>query len=227
MIGRRRRGEAARSPGRRRGPAEETRWWDETDQRMLETLALDARSFGRGWVEIEVVANEERLDPWQSVEGAEQLRALRASRTLRALDEGRAWRQRSPGALAVLRAEAFADDDPAAHIGLWMDQGAALLQQQWRARWRDREVEPGWVEATMDDVEAAPSVADTGVTQVWFRIEDHTDPSGAGGVTCYEHLSQWRGRRHAVLVVRHDLGSDLAPACRQAAMALADALGGA
>lgn len=193
---------------------------------MLEALPLSARSFGRGWVEIDVVANEERLDPWDGVEGAEALRGLRAARALRALDEGRAWRQRTPGALAVLRAESFADDDPTEHIDLWVGQGAALLQQQWRARWGERDLRPGWVEATLDDVGPATSATNPDVIQIWFCIEDHTDPSGMGRVTCYRHLSFWHERRHAVLVVRHELGADITPACRQAAAALADALAG-
>lgn len=219
----RRGGRSASPPARRRGPAGEVPWWTEADQARLEALPLSSRSFGRGWLEIDVVSNEERLDPWAAVDGASELQAVRAARALQALDEGRAWRQRTSGALAVLRAESFAGDDPTDHIDLWAEGGAVLLRQQWQTRWRERDIDPGWVEATLRD-DPDPTPSPDGEGRVWFGIEDHTDPSGTGTVTCYEHLSLWHRRHHVVLVVRHELGIDLDAECRRAATVLADAL---
>ena len=43
----------------------------------------------------------------------------------------------------------------------------------------------------------------------WFRVEDHTDPSGTGDVHLYQHLTLWSERAVVVLVARHDVGREI------------------
>lgn len=219
MIGRRRPrpGPAAEGPRRRRGPAGEERWWDADDQVLAERVLLAAADLGRGWREVPMLNNAERLDPLGEDPASEAVRAERRRRRLTALDEGRAWRHRDQG-LAVLRSEVFADADDAPHRACWQRSGEAALDATWRQRWRERDRTPGWIEARLvppaerpDPLHAFVDAEPQGVAAAvdWFRIEDHTDTSGDGAVTVYEHLTVWRGRCHAVLTVRHDLGLDL------------------
>ena len=186
---------------------------------------LSARTFGRGWLAVEVLGNEERLDPFADVDEAAGVQAARRARRLTALDEGRAWRQRSVGSLAVLRAECFADGDETEHRSVWRQDGPALVTALWRARWRERDRRPGWIEARLLDGDDRPGTEDAAAEDVdWLRVEDHTDLTGSGVVTCYEHLTIWAGRGHAVLVVRHDLGHDLDGTCLAAGRAIAAGL---
>lgn len=206
MIGRRRPRSGRRS-GRRSGPIDEVPWWDPSDQADVERPLITARTFGRGWIEVPMVANDERTDPFAGAEEAGRIRDERSWRRLTALDEGRAWRQRSVGSLAVLRTEAFARADERTHRISWQEDAPAVLEALWRHRWHERDVVPGWVEARAES--SGTVSAEPGAAVDWFVIEDHTDPSGEGNVTMYQHVTIWAGRRHAVLVLRHPLGVDL------------------
>ncbi len=215
-----------RQPGtavhRRSGPVGEQRWWDPEPQAALEALVLPRTLFGRGWTVVPMVNNTERLDPHGSGAASAPVVQARAERGLLALDGGRAWRRRGDQVLAVVRLERFADErrgevDPAAnHRQAWQQHGAASLAETWRTRWTEREVVPGWIEAT-------------GITPAhphldWFRLEDHT--GGAGDVTIYEHLSVWQGRSLAMVTVRHDVGVDLDREIEAAAESVHIVLGG-
>jgi hypothetical protein len=195
------------------------------DQAVIERAPFASRDLGRGWVEAEMVNNVERDDPFAGVgtEGAEAIRRARATRGLRALDEGRAWRRRRDGALVVLRLEAFGGDPSAerAHRSAWSEHGEATLDALWRHRWVERGRTPGWVEAGRRAPEEWPTVATTpadpaapegptlGDVVDWVVVEDHTEAATRGAVACYEHLTIWAGRGHAIVVARHDLGDDL------------------
>jgi hypothetical protein len=170
-----------------------------------------------------MVNNVERDDPFAGVdaEGAEAVRRARAARGLRALDEGRAWRRRRDGALVVLRLEAFADDPEAerAHRAAWHEHGEATLDALWRHRWAERGRAPGWIEAAWRPPDewppalaAEPAAAgERALSDVvdWIVVEDHTEAAARESVACYQHLTVWAGRGHAIVVVRHDLGDDL------------------
>lgn len=167
-----------------------------------------------------MVNNAERLDPYGDDPASEALRAVRARRRLCALDEGQAWRRRRDGALAVLRLEVFEEPDASDHRAAWHEHGPACLDAVWRARWRERDQEPGWIEARWRaETDARLPAVD------WLRVEDHTgvrdDPSA---VVVYEHLTVWAGRAVAVLIVRHELGSDGEDAAMGAAAVLVPAL---
>lgn len=229
MIGRRRRNPEA--GGRRSGPIDEHPWWDPTDQRAVEAVTVRPATFGRGWVDIVMTANAERLDPFEGVLEADGVRQARAHRGLTALDEGRTWRQRSVGSLAVLRLERFASADEVEHRQAWRGSATACLEAVWRARWIERDRPPGWIEARpWHPEEESVGVRREPVTVAdwcdWYRIEDHTDPGGTQAVTCYEHLTIWSGRSHAVLVVRHDLGVDVHEVAHRVGEAVQVALAG-
>lgn len=161
--------------------------------------------------------NAEQMDPLGDDPASDAVRTVRVARRLTALDEGRAWRRREDGALLVLRTEWFATADDGAHRAAWQDHGEASLDATWRRRWRERDVVPGWIEARFVGVgertgplhafaEAPPGPGASGHVD-WIRIEDHTDPGGAGSVTTYEHLTVWAGRAHVQLTLRHDLAT--------------------
>lgn len=221
-----------RTQRRRSGPEGEERWWDPLDQAVAEQPLVDHRALGRGWAPTAMPNNTERLDPLGEDEASAVVRTARRARRLTALDEGRAWRRRSGMVLAVLRTEVFADADDALHRSLWNEHGRASLGATWRQRWREREVEPGWIEARWVKAEERPdplhvfSAAEPppGVASAvdWARIEDHT---GSGEeVTVYEHLTIWCGRAHATLTVRHGLGLDVDAEAAQAAVSVYDRL---
>ncbi|MBA3282272.1 MAG: hypothetical protein H0U29_08585 [Acidimicrobiia bacterium] len=190
----------ARSPRRRSGPAGEAPWWDRADQELAERPLLVAGDFGRGWTDVAMPNNAEQLDPLGDDPDSEAVRHARAERRLTALDEGRAWRQRTVGSLAVVRLEVFADADEVGHRAAWRDHAEASLGGTWRARWTERDLRPGWIEARWvePDTRQEPLID-------WLRIEDHTDHTDAGRVTVYEHFTIWAGRPHVTLIVRHDL----------------------
>jgi hypothetical protein len=212
ILGRRRRGpaESART-GRRTGPPDEERWWDPADQALVERPLLVPADFGPGWTADPMLNNAERFEPLADDADSLAIRAARDGRGRTGLDEGRAWRRRRTATLAVLRLEVFAVADERAHRAAWHHHAEASLDATWRARWAERGVVAGWIESRWvdrDDDGAGP--ADDAVD--WIRIEDHTDPSGAGRVTVYEHLTVWAGRRHATLTMRHDLDTDVSTA---------------
>lgn len=193
-------------------------------------MTVPPATLGRGWVDIEMTANVERLDPFDGVSQAEAVRSARLGRTLTALDEGRTWRQRTVGSLAVLRLERFASADESEHRRAWRDDATACLEAVWRVRWTERDRAPGWIEARpwlgegpVGDVATPDRVEDW---CDWYRIEDHTDPGNSQTVTCYEHLTIWGGRSHAILVIRHDLGVDVDVVTRRMAQAVRRALAG-
>lgn len=205
---------------RRRGPANETPWWDPVDQAWAEDLLLARRSLGRGWLDVALVNNAERPDPLAGP-GAAAVLAARAARCLVALDEGRAWRRRRDGVLAVLRVEVYASADDEAHRSAWRDAAEEALADTWRERWRDRGRQPGWVEAGWVPATGGP---DRWAGRVdWLHLEDHTEAAAHEAVMAYEHLVVWLGRAQATLTIRHVDGLDLDGAAVSAATALAGA----
>lgn len=222
----RRRDTAAIGGRRRSGPVGEDRWWDSSDQELAERAAVGRRIFGPRWIDAPMVNNVERLRPYGSDEASSSIEEQRRSRRPTALDEGRAWRHRDTRALLVVRVEVFAEADDRAHRAAWVHDGAASLDATWRERWRERDQTPGWIEAVAvgtgerpDPLHAFAQAEPTGVAAAidWFRVEDHTDLTGARDVLLYEHLTVWAGRAHGVLVVRHDLGQSVDRAVAQAA----------
>lgn len=202
--------------GRRTGPRGEDHWWDDADQRFAEQPFLVARDLGRGWQTAAMPNNAERLDPYGNDPDSVLLRSARDARHLTALDEGAAWRLRKEGALLVARIEVFADPDDRAHREAWSAHGTGCLDAVWRERWREREVEAGWVEARWKD---AGSVADAAsavgpdpaaLADIdWIVVEDHTGSAASGVVTRYQHLTIWCGRALATVILRHDGSLDL------------------
>jgi len=163
-----------------------------------------------------MINNVERVDPYGDDPASARLRAARALRQLTALDEGQAFRQRRTGALAVLRLEVFASPDSGGHRAAWQDDGVACLDALWRQRWRERDREPGWIEARW---------VDRGAVVDWITVEDHTDTPATDVVVRYEHLSVWSGRTLATVTIRHDQGQDVSDAAERASSALAGRLG--
>lgn len=224
--GRQRRADPSR---RRTGPVGEEPWWDRADQAFAEQPVLDRRDLGKGWIPALMLNNSERLDPYGDDDHSQPLRAARALRGLRALDEGAAFRQRSDGALAVVRVEVFADAAVDAHRLAWRTHGAPCLDAVWRARWTEREQAPGWIEARWRDERDRPApFGPTGgdvdaalAAQLdWITIEDQTNTAETELVTRYEHLTLWSGRALATLIVRHDQLHDLDEASARAAAAM-------
>lgn len=208
---------------RRRGPEGEAPWWDPLDQAWAEDLALPLRTFGRGWLEVPMLNNAERPDPLAGPAAGGVL-AARAERGLVALDEGRAWRRRRDGVLAVLRVEVYASVDDAAHRAAWREDAEAALAQTWRARWAERGRYPGWVEASWVPLEDRPEAVRSGPLASavdWLRVEDHTEAAEQEAVMVYEHVVVWLGRAQATLTVRHVGGLDLDQPVGEAAAVLA------
>lgn len=201
---------------RRSGPPDETHWWDDGDQAFVEAPLWRARELGRGWQTVPMWNNAERLDPYGDDEHSAIVRAERARRVLTALDEGAAWRRRRDRVLIVPRVEVFADADDRAHRAAWQELGPACLDAVWRQRWRERDTEPGWIEARWKGAEAIDAVAPTDPEGVgalgqidWITVEDHTGTSASGIVERYQHLSVWCGRALATVTLRHDDALDL------------------
>lgn len=222
-----------RPPRRRTGPAQEDVWWDPADQERAERPLLGVGDFGRGWTEVAMPNNVERLDPLGEDPHSEAVRQARTARRLTALDEGRAFRQRTLGSLAVLRVEVFADADEQGHRAAWRVHAEASLDATWRARWIERDQRPGWIETrwvdttappdpfALDEAPATPSEGRSARPAAeaidWLRIEDHTDLGHRDQVMVYEHLTIWARRANATLTVRHDLDVDTQAVCATAA----------
>ena len=213
MFGRR--GTAAR---RRSGPAGEERWWDEADQAVAESRLLRPADLGRGWSRAAMVNNAERLDPFGDDEASAAVRAVVGRRRRTALHEGDAWRRRRDGVLCVLRVEVFAvesEGDAAAGVGavphrrVWEEHGTASLDATWRQRWRERDRDPGWIEARRRPEGERADEVPTPEDVTWLVVEDQTGIHDGGAVTIYEHLTIWAGRAVATLTLRHDLGVDV------------------
>jgi hypothetical protein len=208
-------------------------WWDPIDQDRVEAPLLRRRELGKGWIPTRLINNAEQLDPHGEGADGDALRACRAARQLSALDEGGAWRHRRTLALVVTRVEAFARVDEGAHRLAWRERGASSLDELWRQRWRERDREPGWIEARwLDHRDRVPPLGvagseatpdDLGVDRAvadavdWIRIEDQTATPDTGRVACFEHLTVWVGRAIATIVVRHDQVDDLAAVAARAA----------
>ena len=201
---------------RRTGPPGEDHWWDDRDQAFAEAPFLTTRDLGRGWQTVPMPNNAERLDPHGDDEHSAALRAIRVERVLTALDEGAAWRQRKERVLVVPRVEVFRDADDRMHRRAWREHGTRCLDAVWRQRWREREVEPGWIEARWkpdDDIEAAAPADEEGRAALgqidWITVEDHTNTATSGTIERYQHLSVWCGRGLTTVIVRHDDALDL------------------
>ena len=203
MLGRRRR----RAARRRSGPQDEEPWWDVEDQRFAEGYLIAGRDFPKGWRPLIMVQNVERLDPWEGVDEAAALSAARLARRLTALDEGSAFRDRE-SSLAVLRVEVFADEDDSEHRARWRSDAPDVLRATWRARWREREVVPGWIEVRSHEHDPIADAGGGGDAVDWYEVEDHTDPSDTGDVAIHHHVTVWFGRALLTLTVRHSLGVD-------------------
>jgi len=204
-----------RARARRSGPPDEAAWWDPADQAWAEAFPLRRRNFGRGWLDATMPNNVERRDHLGPGEASARVSEARDARAATALDEGRAWRRRNDSVLAVLRVEVFASGDESAHRLAWQADGAAALDETWRARWRERDVEPGWVEATF-----RPPIDRPDPRIDWVQIEDHTGAAEADAVTAYQYVVAWLGRAQATLTIRHRLGLDLDPTVRAAVAAM-------
>lgn len=160
--------------------------------------------------------NTERLDPLGDDDHSTAVRAEREARVLTALDEGAAFRQRRDKVLAVVRVEVFASGDDRAHRAAWTDHGPRCLDAVWRQRWRERDVEPGWIESRWkrdDAIEAVMPAGDEArraVGQVdWISVEDQTSTARTEIVERYEYVTVWCGRATATVTVRHDDALDL------------------
>ena len=203
--------------GRRSGPAGEERWWDPADQEAAERPLLQPRDLGRGWQTAPMWNNAERWDPHGDDPASAVIRAARDQRRLTALDEGAAWRRFRDGTLLVARVEVFADAEAgSAHRQAWQEHAERSLDAVWRARWRERGREPGWIEARWRaDVDRpdqlrpdSPVASPAAAALDWVTIEDHTGVDDAGELTAYEHLTLWAGRGLVTLTLRHRHGDD-------------------
>lgn len=197
-------------------------WWDPFDQAWAEDLALPRSCLGRGWLDVAMVNNAERREPLAGPAAVAVL-AARAERGLVALDEGRAWRRRRDGVLAVLRVEVYADGDDEVHRSAWRRTAEAGLEDTWRERWRERGRQPGWVEARWMPAPAGPAHEGGGRVD-WVHLEDHTEAAELDAVMAYEHLVAWLGRAQATLTIRHVDGLDLDEVVGSAAAVLAQAV---
>jgi hypothetical protein len=189
---------------------------------VAELPLFDRAALGKGWQQVTMANNAERLDPCGEDPASAVVRSVRDGRVLTGLDEGRAFRERRTGSLVVVRVELFADEGAvtaADHRHVWQEHGVSSLEATWRERWRERDIEPGWIEVApvgvaerpeplhaFADVDPAPDP--TGSID-WCRVEDHTDPAheAVGRVLMYEHLSVWAGRALATITLRHELGT--------------------
>jgi hypothetical protein len=211
---------------RRSGPPDEDRWWVDADQLFVEAPLLSVRDLGRGWQSVPMWNNAERLDPYGDDEHSAALRAERERRVLTALDEGSAWRRRSDRVLAVSRVETFADGDDRSHRAAWQAHATGCLDAVWRQRWRERDVDPGWIEARWKDdgdIDAVRPADDQGRAALgqidWVTVEDQTTTAATGTVERYQHLTIWCGRALATVTIRHDDVVDLDDVAMAAALA--------
>ena len=176
-----------------------------------------------------MVNNVERAEPFGDDDASAAIEAARVARVLTGLDEGRAWHHGDAGSLIVIRSEVYVDPTPGVaddHRAAWHQHAEPALDATWRERWRERDQEPGWVEArwvrsvdTEPGSSSSPVGPDLGEACDWLRIEDHTVPAveaapprsdgGPPSVTVYEHVTVWAPRRQVTVVVRHDIGLDL------------------
>ncbi len=155
-----------------------------------------------------MVNNAERPDP------SRRRRPLRSwrpvPRPVVALDEGRAWRRRRDGVLAVLRVEVYASADDRATRSAWRTAGEAALEETWRERWLEREASArlggGAVGRSGRRRVRARSIPER---VDWLHLEDHTEAAQHDAVMAYEHLVVWLGRAQATLTIRHVDGLDL------------------
>jgi hypothetical protein len=221
---------SARAAGRRSGPVGESPWWDPADQAFAEAPVVSAASLGRGWRSVPMMNNVERLDALGSDADSAAIRVLADGRVRTALDEGQALRRHHDGALVVVRVEVYRDAERVdEHRAAWRAHGVGALDALWRERWRERDVAPGWIEASWRSVDERPEELHAFREQVdppgpagtvdWFRVEDHTDPSGAGTVTEYQYVLAWAGRVLTTVTVRHELGADGAEVAAAVALA--------
>lgn len=201
---------------RRTGPPGEEHWWVDADQAFAETPFLTTRDLARGWQTVPMPNNAERLDPHGDDEHSAAIRAARDHRVLTALDEGAAWRHRKERVLVVPRIEVFADPDDRELRAAWTEHGTACLDAVWRQRWRERDIEPGWIEARWkadDEIDAVAPVDDesrAALGQVdWITVEDQTHTAASGTIDRYEHVTVWCGRGLITATVRHDDALDL------------------
>jgi hypothetical protein len=218
------------APNRRRtGPPDEEPWWDAADQALVERPLLRHRDLGKGWIPTPMLNNLERLDPHGDDPASERVRQARAARRLTALDEGAAWRRRSDAALLVARIECFSAADEGGHRRAWQADAESSLDAVWRARWRERDREPGWIEARRrapadlpDLVRPGGAGAAPGIDRIdWCTIEDHPGVAETEVVTAYEHLVLWVDRLLVTLTLRHHHGDAAEEvAARAAATAL-------
>ena len=235
MLGRRRSGTATQ---RRTGPPGEELWWIAADQALAEQPVLDRRDLGKGWVPMAMVNNDERLDPHGDDPDSRSVRAARSQRTLTALDEGHAWRDRRSSSLLVSRVEVFAEPDGGGHRLAWRQHGVGCLDAVWRARWHERDREPGWIEARWRDPRDRPpplgpagSAEGDGVSIPladavdWITVEDQTGSDAAGRILLYEHLTIWAGRALVTLTLRHDQADDVDMVAAAAVVAACRRLG--
>lgn len=179
---------------------------DRDDQRWAEGVPLRRRDLGRGWIDASMLNNEPRRVAYGGGEAADRLARAASEREPTALAEGRAWRRRRDGLLAVLRADVYRVDAADEHRAVFRRDAPAALAETWRARWIERDQRPGWVEARW--VERAERLPVRGVVD-WLEVEDHTGSAETGMVTFYEHVVVWLGRGLVTVTVRHPLGLDL------------------
>ena len=217
MIGRRRRRAGAGRHGADGGSVA-AGWGNPADHELAAEPLVDRAMLGRGWHEQPMINNEPQRRPFTDDPAAAGVEAARQARRPTGLHEGTAWRHRDTESLLVIRVDVYADADDTAHRAAWVADGVACLDATWRARWRERGITPGWVEARpvppaerVRDLHVMGEARPTGVAAAvdWYRVEDHTDPTDERRVTSYEHLTVWNGRRQATLTFRHPLGIDL------------------
>lgn len=220
MIRRRARPEPAEPGVRRRGgPVDEERWWRPEDQVLAESELLRPDDLGRGWRTIPMVNNVERREPFAPCDATAIVQAARDARVLTALDEGEAWRRRNDPILAVARVEVFASADDGDHRRAWQTHGPDCLDVTWRARWRERDVTPGWIEASWLPIADRPVEVfgpDVDAAVDWITVEDQTRDE----IEVYEYVAAWCGRLLFTLTVRHRLGIDLRDEIARACVAV-------
>jgi hypothetical protein len=140
----------------------------------------------------------------------------------------------------VARVEVFGAPDDGAHRLAWREHGTGCLDAVWRARWSERDREPGWIEARWrsprdrppplgpagtDGVDVEPVLLPLADAIDWISVEDQTGSERTGRILAYEHLTLWVGRSVTTLTVRHDQVDDLDAVCAAAAVAAHARLG--
>ncbi len=181
------------------GPSADTTEAVAADRRWVEEFPLGRRHLGRGWRDAPMINNETLPEPVGPGPNSDAVLLARRARVPTAVLDGRAWRQRRRGLLVVLRVERFGDPDGTAagegHRAAWRTGAERSLEETWRARWQERDRQPGWIEALAQAVE--------GDDLDLVRVEDHTGDGSA--VSIYQHLTVWGPRSVAIATVRHGL----------------------